>query len=136
MIHIRFIAADQSVQNIQAQPGQSLMKAAVDAGIQGIEADCGGTLTCATCHVMLDAPWADRLPPPVADEHDMPQGWVAALRIDGLDQGPQFRAQGLFGYQIDSTAEQARFALREQFKDARAVHWPSSPLGEYVAISR
>lgn len=47
------------------------MKAAVDAGIQGIDADCGGTLTCATCHVMVDAPWADRLPAPVADEFDM-----------------------------------------------------------------
>jgi 2Fe-2S ferredoxin len=71
MIQIRFIAADQSIQDIQVQPGQSLMKAAVDAGIKGIEADCGGTLTCATCHVMLDAPWVDRLPPPVTDELDM-----------------------------------------------------------------
>ena len=71
MIHIRFIAADQSVQDIQAALGQSLMKAAVDAGVRGIDADCGGTLTCATCHVMVDAPWADRLPPPVADECDM-----------------------------------------------------------------
>lgn len=71
MIKIRFIAADQSVQDIQAEPGQSLMKAAVDANVTGIEADCGGTLTCATCHVMVDSPWADRLPPPVADERDM-----------------------------------------------------------------
>lgn len=71
MIHIRFIAADQSVQDIQALPGQSLMKAAVDAGVNGIEADCGGTLTCATCHVVVDTAWADRLPPPVADERDM-----------------------------------------------------------------
>ena len=71
MIKIRFIAADQSVQDIQAEPGQSLMKAAVDANVTGIEADCGGTLTCATCHVMVDAPWAGRLPPPVADERDM-----------------------------------------------------------------
>lgn len=71
MIQIRFIAADQSVQDIAAQPGQSLMKAAVDAGVQGIDADCGGTLTCATCHVMVDAPWTEQLPPPVADECDM-----------------------------------------------------------------
>jgi 2Fe-2S ferredoxin len=71
MIHIRFIAVDQSTQDIQAQPGQSLMKAAVDAGVTGIEADCGGTLSCATCHVMIDAPWADRLQPPVTDERDM-----------------------------------------------------------------
>jgi 2Fe-2S ferredoxin len=71
MIHIRFIAADQSVQDIKAAPGQSLMKAAVDANVRGIEADCGGTLTCATCHVMVDAPWADRLAPAIPDELGM-----------------------------------------------------------------
>ena len=71
MISIRFIHADQSVQVIQTEPGQSLMKAAVDANIRGIEADCGGSLTCATCHVMIDAPWSDLLPPPVPDELDM-----------------------------------------------------------------
>lgn len=71
MIQIRIIAADQSVQDIHAQPGQSLMKAAVDAGVRGIDADCGGTLTCATCHVMVDVAWAQRLPPPVQDETDM-----------------------------------------------------------------
>lgn len=71
MIKIRFIAADQSVRDIQAEPGQSLMKAAVDANVKGIEADCGGTLTCATCHVMVDAPWTSQLPPPIPDERDM-----------------------------------------------------------------
>lgn len=71
MIHIRFIQPDQTEQTIETQPGQSLMKAAVDADVKGIDADCGGTLSCATCHVMVDAVWADRLPAPVADEVDM-----------------------------------------------------------------
>jgi 2Fe-2S ferredoxin len=71
MISIRFINADGSVQDIQTAPGQSLMKAAVDANIRGIEADCGGSLTCATCHVMIGAPWAAMLSKPVPDETDM-----------------------------------------------------------------
>jgi 2Fe-2S ferredoxin len=71
MIHIRFIAADHTARDIACQPGQSLMKAAVDAGIDQIAADCGGTLTCATCHVYVDEAWAARLLPPVADETDM-----------------------------------------------------------------
>ncbi len=71
MITIRFIHADERVQDIQTEPGQSLMKAAVDANVAGIEADCGGSLTCATCHVIVAPEWADRLPPPVADEVDM-----------------------------------------------------------------
>lgn len=70
-IRIRFVHADQTEETLTAATGQSLMKAAVDANIRGIEADCGGVLTCATCHVMVDSPWAEKLPPPVADETDM-----------------------------------------------------------------
>ena len=71
MINIKIIAADQSEQTVQGKPGDSLMKAAVDAGITGIAADCGGTLTCATCHVYVDPAWGDKLPAPIADESDM-----------------------------------------------------------------
>jgi 2Fe-2S ferredoxin len=71
MIHIRFIAADQSVQNIQGKSGQSVMEAAVAANVSCIAADCGGTLTCATCHVIVDPAWADRLPEPGQDEQGM-----------------------------------------------------------------
>lgn len=71
MIQIRFIAADRTARDITCAPGQSLMKAAIEANVPGIEADCGGTLTCATCHVMIDPSWAARLPPPVPDETDM-----------------------------------------------------------------
>ena len=71
MISIRFINADGSEQAIQTEPGQSLMKAAVDANVHGIEADCGGSLTCATCHVMIGQPWAAVLTAPVPDEVDM-----------------------------------------------------------------
>jgi ferredoxin, 2Fe-2S len=71
MIRIRFIQPDQTEQTIETPTGQSLMKAAVDANVKGIDADCGGTLSCATCHVMVDPAWAERLPAPVADEVDM-----------------------------------------------------------------
>jgi 2Fe-2S ferredoxin len=54
-----------------AKPGRSLMEAALKAGIDGIAADCGGSLTCATCHVIVDLAWADRLPAPSADELSM-----------------------------------------------------------------
>ena len=71
MISIRFLHPDQTQQDIQARPGDSLMKAAVDANVKGIEADCGGSLTCATCHVIVDPAWASKLPPPSADELSM-----------------------------------------------------------------
>lgn len=51
--------------------GTTLMRAAVDAGVQGIFGECGGNLACATCHVVPDTPWADRLGEPGAMEDDM-----------------------------------------------------------------
>ena len=51
--------------------GRSLMRAAQAAGVDGIAADCGGVLSCATCHVVVAPEWAARLPPPEADEAAM-----------------------------------------------------------------
>ena len=71
MLTIRLIAPDQSVRELRCDSGQSLMKAAVNAGVDQIAADCGGTLTCATCHVYVDEAWAERLPTASRDEADM-----------------------------------------------------------------
>jgi hypothetical protein len=56
--------ADGRIHDLQGKAGQSLMRAAVDAGIDGIKADCGGLMTCATCHVYVDEAWAERCPSP------------------------------------------------------------------------
>lgn len=67
---------------LQAPAGQSLMQAAMKAGVDGIAADCGGLLTCATCHVYVSEPWASQLPPADADETGMLE-FVAAPRQPG-----------------------------------------------------
>ena len=56
------------------------MQAATQAGIDAIAADCGGSLTCATCHVVVDSAWAGLLPAPSADELSM-LGMTAAERM-------------------------------------------------------
>ena len=71
MITLHFIAADGTTQTIQGKPGHSLMQAAEKAGLPGIAADCGGSLTCATCHVKVAPEWAPRLPQAGADEEAM-----------------------------------------------------------------
>ena len=68
MITINFIAADGVCTRAEGKIGQSLMEAATSAGVQGIAADCGGLLTCATCHVMLHPPLAGQLPAPDGEE--------------------------------------------------------------------
>lgn len=42
---------------IDAPVGRSLMRSALDANVSGIEAVCGGSCSCATCHVYIDEPW-------------------------------------------------------------------------------
>ena len=61
-IPIHLVEPDGRIHDLAGKVGQSLMRAAVDAGIDGIKADCGGLMTCATCHVYVDEAWADRLP--------------------------------------------------------------------------
>ncbi|MBL8288306.1 MAG: 2Fe-2S iron-sulfur cluster binding domain-containing protein [Rubrivivax sp.] len=70
-VRIEFVAADGSRRAVEAAEGKSVMRAAVDHGVEGIVADCGGTMTCATCHVIVPPEWAARLPPPGADEEAM-----------------------------------------------------------------
>jgi 2Fe-2S ferredoxin len=71
MITINFIAAGARTIRAGGQIGQNLMEAAVAAGVEGIAADCGGMLTCATCHVMVREPFASQLPPPDNEEQAM-----------------------------------------------------------------
>jgi 2Fe-2S ferredoxin len=70
-IPVTLVTHDGVRHEIAARVGKSLMDAAVAAGIEAIVAECGGTCTCATCHVFVDAAFADRLPPPDADEQAM-----------------------------------------------------------------
>jgi len=58
MPKVTFIAFDGSRHPVQATTGLSLMRAAVDHGVPGIDADCGGQCACATCHVFIGAPWS------------------------------------------------------------------------------
>ena len=71
MIKIHLLAADGGETLVEGASGESLMQAAVAANAPGIEADCGGLLTCATCHVYVREPFASRLPPPGDDELGM-----------------------------------------------------------------
>lgn len=71
MIHINFVEADGRTFEVDAPEGWSLMEAAFHNGIEGIEAECGGSCTCATCHVYIDEGYLDRLPPMRSNEDEM-----------------------------------------------------------------
>ena len=71
MPDITFIAADGTDHGFEAPVGVSLMQAATGFGVPGILADCGGSASCGTCHVIVDPAWADRLPAPESIERMM-----------------------------------------------------------------
>jgi 2Fe-2S ferredoxin len=71
MPRVTFMLAEGESRSVQAHEGDCVMRVAVEAGIEAIEAICGGGLSCATCHVRVDAAWIDRVPPPTPEELDM-----------------------------------------------------------------
>lgn len=71
MVKLIVIDASGAEHVLDAEAGRSAMKAATDALIPGIMGECGGCLSCATCHGYVDEAWAPRLKPPSEAEQDM-----------------------------------------------------------------
>jgi 2Fe-2S ferredoxin len=71
MPKVTFIAHDGTRHAVDAVAGESLMRAAVDHDVPGIDADCGGMCACATCHVFVQPEWFGRLAAPSAQEEEM-----------------------------------------------------------------
>jgi 2Fe-2S ferredoxin len=70
MPNIIFTKPDGTEENVNVESGITVMEAGRDAGL-GIEGTCGGSLSCATCHVILDADWFVKVGVPDEDEVDM-----------------------------------------------------------------
>ena len=56
---------------IEVENGLSVMEGAVQNDIPGIDADCGGGMACATCHVYVKEDWLEKLPVKEDGEEDM-----------------------------------------------------------------
>ncbi|ROZ72402.1 2Fe-2S iron-sulfur cluster-binding protein [Ramlibacter sp. WS9] len=92
--------------DLQCKTGQSLMQAAVAANVKGIEGECGGMMTCGTCHVYVHEPYAGRLPPRSADEDAM-LGFTASPRRANSRLSCQIAlTEGLDGLTADLPANQ------------------------------
>lgn len=61
VVTIVFIDPSGTRHEIAAQPGSTVMDTAVKNGVPGIVAECGGFLSCASCHVHVDEAWIDRV---------------------------------------------------------------------------
>ena len=71
MPKITYITNDKQNYTIDIQSGLTVMEGAVQNDIPGIDADCGGGMACATCHVYVKEEWLDKLPTKEDGEEDM-----------------------------------------------------------------
>ena len=62
MPKVSYISVDGDITTLDVSVGTSVMEGAVSNGVDGIVAECGGNMMCATCHVYVDPAFADRLP--------------------------------------------------------------------------
>ena len=71
MPKITYIEHGGKSHTIEVSNGLSVMEGAVQNNIPGIDADCGGSMACATCHVYVKEEWFNKLPKKEDGEEDM-----------------------------------------------------------------
>lgn len=91
MPQIKFIEFNGTEHDIEANVGESIMVAATSNLVPGIDADCGGECSCATCHVIVDDKWLGKLEPISSSENSM------------LDLNPDRTANSRLSCQIKMT---------------------------------
>ena len=70
MVEVIFVVGGESIA-LRVAAGTSLKDAAVQNGIHGIDAICGGACACATCHIYVQEAWLGLLPDMSQDEEAM-----------------------------------------------------------------
>jgi 2Fe-2S ferredoxin len=88
MPRITYILANGDERQLDVSTGTTLMRAAVDNDIPGIDGDCGGNCACATCHVYVEPEWLPRL------------AKITAMEEEILSLAQEVRANSRLGCQI------------------------------------
>ena len=71
MAKITYITHNDETHTVEVQNGLTVMEGAVQNDIPGIDADCGGGMACATCHVYVKDDWFNKIPKKEDGEDDM-----------------------------------------------------------------
>jgi ferredoxin, 2Fe-2S len=71
MPKITYVSVDKTARTVDVSIGTTVMRGAVSQGVDGIVAQCGGNLQCATCHVYVDTESIDKTAAIRPDEDDM-----------------------------------------------------------------
>tara|TARA_B110000902_G_C13714690_1_gene362713 strand:+ start:131 stop:451 length:321 start_codon:yes stop_codon:yes gene_type:complete len=71
MAKITYISHESKKNTVEVPNGHSVMEGALQNNIEGIDADCGGSMACATCHVYVPENWYDKIEKIHDAEQDM-----------------------------------------------------------------
>ena len=91
MIRIKYIEHRGTEHSVVVKAGQSVMEGAIQNGIPGIDAECGGACSCATCHVYVDEAWRETV------------GAAGAMEADMLESAAGARSNSRLSCQITVT---------------------------------
>lgn len=80
MPRVNYVLPDGTTRSVEVSEGTSVMRAAISNNVRGIDAECGGCLSCATCHVYVEDRFLPLLPPVSTDEDEMLAGVAAERR--------------------------------------------------------
>ena len=92
MTNINFKLRNGELKKIVAEDGFTLMEIARENDL-GIEGTCGGSISCCTCHVVIEKDWFSKVGPAIPDEEDM------------LDLAVDLQPTSRLGCQIEVTPE-------------------------------
>ena len=93
MVQITYVEHDGTEHVVESQTEVSLMQVAIDNLVPGIDADCGGECSCATCHVMVNENWLEKVGPPGEMEESM------------LDLNPERQENSRLSCQVEVSEE-------------------------------
>ena len=82
MPKVTYIEFNGTEHPVEVPVGLSVMRGAVNNGVPGIDADCGGECACATCHVYLEPEWLDKVGLPVPGSQEASMLSFAAVKQD------------------------------------------------------
>ena len=71
MTKLTYIEHNGKSHTVEVAKGLTVMEGAVENNISGIDADCGGGMACATCHVYVKEEWFNKINKKSEGEDDM-----------------------------------------------------------------
>lgn len=105
MARVVYHLPDGTEQSVDVPAGQSVMDGSVRNNLPGIVAECGGSCSCATCHVFLEGSAADLFDPPSDEEMELVEF------LEGARPGSRLSCQLIVGDQDEVHVEVADSAI-------------------------